>query len=411
MPVDWPVARDLMTAQPITLAPDAPLSRAIGLMRSRGIHEIPVLRGSRVTGMITFESIARRSNLPFATKVEHLLVLPPLLAPTTPYPELAEQLLAAGLRAAPVVGKRGELVGVVSRTDLVRTFAGLGIAPQATAKGVASPLGLLVRENESCGSLFAQIRLLEEHPLPVVDRKGRLVGAVGVADLGRVLWRPIASGKRDPRRKGRTSAYSVEVGTIMHSPPVTVEAGASPDDAARRMTGERVSSVFVVEDGRPTGVVSQGDLLALAVGQARVPGRALGDVYVQVHGLRGSGDPEILTEIDRVIARGLRRISRHARPLLLTLNVTPQGSHRSDDAQLQARLNTDRGIFYASRSGWNFFAGIADLMEELEVQTRRARELRSPRARATRRGAPAEEELAVDPELEARIRTATRGRD
>ncbi len=411
MPVDWPVARDLMTPQPITLAPDAPLSRAIGLMRSRRIHEIPVIRGSRVAGMITFESIARRSNLPFSTKVEHLLVLPPLLTPTTPYPEIAEQLLAAGLRAAPVMGKRGELVGVVSRTDLVRVFPDLGIAPRARVEEVASPPGVLVRENETCGRLFAQIRLLEEHPLPVVDRKGRLVGAVGVADLGRVLWRPITSGKRDAQRKDRTNAYSVEVGTIMHSPPVTVDAGTSPDDAARRMTHERVSSVFVVEDGRPTGVVAQGDLLGLAVGQATVPGRAVGDVYVQVHGLRGSGSPEILSEIDRVLARGLRRISRHARPLLLTLNVTPQGTHRSDDAQVQARLNTDRGSFYASRSGWNFFAGIADLMDELEVQTRRARELRSPRGRTSRRAVPAEGDLSVDPELDARIRTATRGRE
>ena len=406
MPVAWPTARELMTPQPITLPPDAPLSRAIGLMRSHGIHEIPVLRGSRLAGMITFESIARRSILPFSTKVEHLLVLTPLLVPSTPYPELAEQLLAAGLRAAPVVGKRGELVGVVSRTDLVRTFPDLNVAPKTRVGDLARAPALLIPETESCGTLFAQIRLLEDHPLPVVDRRGRLVGAVGVADLGRVLWRPTAGGKRDARYQNRSNAYSVEVGTIMRSPAVTIGPDATPADAARLMTRERVSSVIVVEDGRPTGVVGQGELLSLVVGQGGDGGQPVEDVYVQVHGLRGSGDPATLNEIDRVVARGLRRIRRQARPILLTLNVTPQGTHRSGDAQVQARLNTDRGIFYASRSGWNFFAGIADLMDELEVQTRRARETRSARGRASRRSLPMEE-LPADPELEAQIRRAT----
>ena len=80
MPTSWPTASDLMSARPVSLAPDSPISAALGLMRSKGFHEIPVLRRSRLLGMITFESIARRSSRSLATKVEHLLVLPPLLA-------------------------------------------------------------------------------------------------------------------------------------------------------------------------------------------------------------------------------------------------------------------------------------------------------------------------------------------
>src|SRR5690242_18162103 len=109
MESSWPVARDLMTPDPITIPPEAPLSHALGTMRTKHIHEIPVLKGKRLVGMITFESIARRSNLPLSTKVEHLMVLPPVVEPDTSYPEIVEQLLAAGMRAAPVVGRRGEV--------------------------------------------------------------------------------------------------------------------------------------------------------------------------------------------------------------------------------------------------------------------------------------------------------------
>src|SRR5580693_3058741 len=181
----WPVAREMMTAQPLTLTPDAPLSHALGTMRTRNIHEMPVLRGKQLLGMITFESIARRSNLPLSTKVEHLMVLPPVVMADTAYPEIAEQLLAAGMRAAPVLGKKGEVIGVISRTDLVRVLPELPALARHLIEEVSSPIALMFKENDAVGKLFGHIRLLEEHPLPVIDRKGKLVGALGLADLGR----------------------------------------------------------------------------------------------------------------------------------------------------------------------------------------------------------------------------------
>ncbi|HZY70046.1 MAG TPA: CBS domain-containing protein [Thermoplasmata archaeon] len=405
MSIGWPTARELMTPQPVTIPHDAPLSRALGVMRSKAFHEIPVLKRKRLAGLITFESIARRTNLPLTTKVEHLIVLAPVVTVDTSYPELSEQLLAAGLRAAPVVGRRGELVGIVSRTDLVRAVPGLPSIATRRVRDIMSPPGLLVRETQPVGSLFGHIRLLEEHPLPVIDRRGELVGAVGVADLGRVLWKPIAPGKRD--MKGRGSAFQIEVRTIMRSPPLSVAPDATAGEAAALMSRERVSSVFVQEHDRPVGVVSQGDLISLAVGGAEPPGGSkLGDVYVQVHGLRGSSDPAVLTEIDRVVAKGLRHISRHARPLLLSLHITPHATHRAGDATVHARLNTDRGSFFATHTGWNFYAGISDVLDELSEQTRR---LRDEGVRRRRRSVPAPppEEMPGDPELEARIRSAT----
>ncbi|MCI4351489.1 MAG: CBS domain-containing protein [Thermoplasmata archaeon] len=406
MVTDWPTARDLMTPNPVTLPHDAPLSKALGLMRGRSFHELPVLKKGRLAGMITFETLARRTNLPLTTKVEHLLVLPPVVTSETSFPELAEQLLAAGLRAAPVMGRRGELQGIVSRTDLVKWIPRLETIAKHSVGAIMSPPGLIVRETQPVGTLFGHIRILEEHPLPVVDRRGQLVGAVGVADLGRVLWRPVRGGSRDVGK--RTSAFQIEVRTIMNSPARTIPRTGTAGEAAALMSREKVSSVFVEENGRPIGVVSQTDLLGLAVGGAEpTEGGKLGDVYVQVHGLRGSGDPAVLTEIDSLVAKGLRHISRQVHPLMLSLHITPHATHRTGDATVHARLNTDRGIFYASHTGWNFYAGISDVLGELGEQARRLREegVQGKRRRSIRSIDP--EEMPVDPELEARIRAAT----
>jgi CBS domain-containing protein/ribosome-associated translation inhibitor RaiA len=411
MPAAWPTVGEMMTTRPVTLPPDAPISRALGVMRAKDIHEVPVLRRSRLIGMITFESIARRASRALATKVEHLLVVAPLITPSTTYAEIAQELLATGLRAAPVVGRKGELLGVVSRTDLVRALPDI---PQLTRAGfptvdeVASPATTFIREDDLCRNLVLQLRALEEHPLPVVDRKGRLVGAVGLKDLAGVLWRPIAGGKRDPRAV--TTALDVKVSSIMHAPAVTVPRGTDVATAARRMLRENVSSVFVVDNDRPVRVLGHADLLGLIVARGGRPseGRArVEDVYVEITGLRGSSDPALLGDIDHLVARALKRMTRSVRPRLLTIHFAPHATHRTSDLTVEARLHTDAGIFYASHTGWNLLAGVSGLLDELANQVQRTRESDRQRNRRGRRPVETGDTSLADPELEAKLRAAT----
>lgn len=400
-----------MTARPITLTRESPLSQALGIMRARRIHEIPVVQNRRFVGMVTFDSIARRINLPLSTKLEHLMVLPPIVGTETSYPELSEQLLATGMRAAPVAGPKNEVIGIVSRTDLVRTLPKIPLLAERRVDEVTAPVSLVLKERDPVRLLLGQdaLRHLETHPLPVVDRGGSLSGAVGIADLGEVLWRPTAQGHRDVANRG--SVGEVEVRTIMHSPAVTVPRGTSTGTAARLMTQEQVSSVFLVDGGRPVGIISQADLIGLAVGGSAPAEGQLGDVFVQIQGLRASGDPAILADIDQVIARGLRRIARYVHPVMLNVHFQPHASHRSGEASVQGRLNTDHEILYASRTGWNFYGALNELLDELETQARRQKEERRGGIHRTSTRLVADElaETSADPELEARIASATRG--
>jgi ribosome-associated translation inhibitor RaiA len=241
-----------------------------------------------------------------------------------------------------------------------------------------------------------------------VDDRGHLVGAIGVSDLGRVLWRSTAGGKRDAERhkSGAGHVRSMPVSTIMNAPAVTISRGSTAAAAAALMTAQRVSSCFVEEGGKPIGVVSQVDLLGLAVVAA--PSRAksaTSDVYVQIQGLRGAADAETLAEIDRLVAQGLHRISRHVKPVLLNLHISPHATHRSGNATVQVRLHTDRGIFYASDTEWNLFAGIAALMDELSEQVRHTRDSgrRQRRSELNRKHADMDE-MVGDPEIEAQLR-------
>ncbi|WP_336158007.1 CBS domain-containing protein [Amycolatopsis sp. VC5-11] len=92
----------------------------------------------------------------------------------------------------------------------------------------------------------------------VVDHAGALVGVVSEKDLlpmvrgGRFRWWR----RRDARKARARSAREV-----MTSPVVTVAADESVSEAAAKLDKTGLRRLFVVEDGRPAGVVARRDVL------------------------------------------------------------------------------------------------------------------------------------------------------
>jgi len=102
--------------------------------------------------------------------------------------------------------------------------------------------------------------------LPVVDLAGRLVGVISQTDL---LYLAVPS----IQALIRQHTSGIRVGEIMSSPPVTVDAMATLRDAARRMQEERLHRLVAVDEhGRPIGVLSAMDFVALAAEDERTGG-------------------------------------------------------------------------------------------------------------------------------------------
>lgn len=103
--------------------------------------------------------------------------------------------------------------------------------------------------------------LLREHRisgLPVVDADGRLVGVISLTDL---LYLAVPSVRALIRHRER----GIRVGEVMSTPPVTIESTATLREAARLMHEDRLHRLVAVNaDGRPIGVISAMDFVALA---------------------------------------------------------------------------------------------------------------------------------------------------
>ena len=94
--------------------------------------------------------------------------------------------------------------------------------------------------------------------LPVVDDAGRLIGVISQTDI---LFLDVPEIRAIIRRR----AHGVRVGEVMSAPPVTIDTAASIQDAAIRMHSQSIHRLVAVDDhGRPVGVISAMDFVALA---------------------------------------------------------------------------------------------------------------------------------------------------
>jgi len=94
--------------------------------------------------------------------------------------------------------------------------------------------------------------------LPVVDEAGRLIGVISQTDI---LYLDVPAVQALIRHRER----GVRVGEVMSAPALTIDATATIQAAAVRMHEQHVHRLVAVDEhGRPAGVISAMDFVALA---------------------------------------------------------------------------------------------------------------------------------------------------
>ena len=101
--------------------------------------------------------------------------------PETTVSELSRLLSKRGVRGAPVVGPEGDLIGVVSETDLIRRQHG-----GSTVASVMTPWTVSFEEETDIKELARQMLAKKIHRV-IVTHEGRLSGIITTRDMIRGL--------------------------------------------------------------------------------------------------------------------------------------------------------------------------------------------------------------------------------
>lgn len=283
---------DVMTTRVVSVLPDAPVSRAVDLMRRYGFSALPVANARyHLVGMISLLDVIRlRESQPWAAddaRVEEIMTPDPLsMAPTAKLAFVAHRMLSYGeLRVMPIVHRR-ELVGVVTRSDLLRPRPPRrGVLDRALdwvqgrgddderlerlarpnrggppAPGDAPVSRVMTSDVITVGRgdpISTAVELLLRHrytALPVVEPNGRLVGLMSEADAlgaGRPRGDPLLSQTSHPKT----------VGAVMTTAPVTIDATGTVGDARSIVADRGIRVLPVVDDVTLVGVVARSNLV------------------------------------------------------------------------------------------------------------------------------------------------------
>ncbi len=371
--------RDVMSTEPVTVTQDATLGDVLGSMKSHDVHEIAVVRGKVLVGLATLTGIAKRRALPPTTSVSSIMQVPPEVSPEDDLPTVAERMLQGGFRAVPVC-ERKKLVGIVSRTDVARAVAVAGEFKGVAVKGVMTPSPQVARDEETVEQATRTMQSLGERSLPVIDKRGRLVGVIGNRDITAFFGRKEV-GQHAGDVAGEKTRLQVQVKGVMHSPPIVTGPETSVADAVQLMLTNDVSSVIVVEKDAPAGVFTKLDLLDLVAGL-----KEREEFLVQISGLEEQ--PDVWDSLYEVIQKGMKKIAQVTTPKSLTVHVqTYKAEGDRWKYSLRARFTTARRMYYQAYVDWDLHETVAGLMGLLEAQVLKEKERRiTDRRRAASRG-------------------------
>jgi CBS domain-containing protein len=127
-----------------------------------------------------------------------------------------------------------------------------------------SPNVKTVERNDALSIADDVMRMARIRHIVVVDedRPGEIAGVLSQRDLFHgALARALGYGTSGARKVLET----VPVKEVMSSSPITIDAGATLAEAARRMLEHTIGCLPVIDEGRLVGIVTESDFVRLAV--------------------------------------------------------------------------------------------------------------------------------------------------
>jgi len=165
-----------MSKSPITIKRDDSFQMALNLLRQGGVRHLPVLEGRKLVGILTDRDLRQASPSPATSlsiyeikyllnkiAVEDLMVKEVITVPPTATIESAAKLLYEHkIGALPVVNEKGELLGIITETDILETFV--------EATGLGEPSSRMeVEMDDKPGALAKVAQLIKKHDINIIS--------------------------------------------------------------------------------------------------------------------------------------------------------------------------------------------------------------------------------------------------
>jgi acetoin utilization protein AcuB len=114
--------RQRMTRNPVTVAPKAMLSTALEKMTAGKFRRVPVVQDGVLVGILTDRDLRQYVGVEERTRIEAAMTETPLtVAPTLTVEEATQLMLKHHISGLPVL-ENGQLIGIITTSDILTAF-------------------------------------------------------------------------------------------------------------------------------------------------------------------------------------------------------------------------------------------------------------------------------------------------
>ena len=117
------LVKEFMTPNPITVTPGKRADETLDLMKNLNFRQCPVVEGGKLIGIVTDRGIRESLGKGNEVKVSDVMTKDPITILDYASVEGAAEIIRSGkFNALPVVTNKGELVGILTVTDLLEAL-------------------------------------------------------------------------------------------------------------------------------------------------------------------------------------------------------------------------------------------------------------------------------------------------
>lgn len=247
--------KDIMTKEVVTIGPDTSLISAINIMNLRGIARLVVTEKDGAVGIITKKDIfsfaaSDSTGRPLDQVYVSEILSQPLiyLEENRPVIEAASLMLENGISSVVIADKKNKMVGIVTKTDIVRFYM-MKMAGRLRVKNVMTiPVVTVAPTN----SVFYATELMNKKKisrLVVVGGEGHIRGIVTFSDLFSSYPQFVTVKIVEDRLGNQENSIHISIGTaltvedVMKSNVISVSEDADLAYAAKLMLERKISGI------------------------------------------------------------------------------------------------------------------------------------------------------------------------
>jgi len=321
-------------------------------------------------GVISQKSITRSSFDASGTKVKTLTQSAPAVNLQDTLSKVAKLMIESEIRQLPVYCEN-ELLGFVTDEDVIHG-AIMEQWGNTHVEEIMTKKPFILDEDESLGAVLSLIKSEGISHVPIV-KEGKLVGMVSISDIIGNIFQPKHVQRFGERVGEKVSVLSIPAKGIMVQPVVTVLPESKLRDAEAQMHKFNISSLVIIDKGRPVGIITKRDFLEPLAQMEKPVENLTVQFSVKDVEIDETQRNAVMDDFDSFTHRYGKTLEAGT----LFVYMKTHGTNFKGDQLIHCRLQfrTRKGAFFSSGEGYGVEQTFKIALDRLEGQIVKSTEL------------------------------------